>query len=137
MAEKQDKTQKKASTKGQTSLDIRRLAINNRQVVKVGTFKDILSDSPMATNEIDVGQNVEKTALNKVLLAVKHTLNGKKKNKAQALASRLTANGSSSKAPRENRPQIPPPVAMELIWPGKQRVRIPSNAVESTPPKKM
>ena len=137
LAEKQDKAREKARTKGQTSLDIRRLAMNNRQAVEVGTFKDILSDPPMATNETDEGENAEKTAPNEVPLAVRRTLSDKKKNKAQALASRLIAKGSSSKAPRQSRPQTPPPVAMELIRPGKRRVRVPSNAVESTPPKRM
>lgn len=31
----------------------------------------------------------------------------------------------------------PPPVQMELIRPGKQKVKIPINAVESTPSRRM
>ncbi len=32
---------------------------------------------------------------------------------------------------------MPPPVAMELIRPGKRKVRVPTNVVESTPSKRM
>lgn len=30
-----------------------------------------------------------------------------------------------------------PPLQMELIWPGKQRVKIPANVIETTSSKKM
>ncbi len=76
--------------------------MNNCQVVKVGTFRDILSDSPIATNKSDesVRENTEKTDLKEASLAVKHTFSDKKKNKAQAMASRFVAKSfSSSKVP--------------------------------------
>lgn len=38
---------------------------------------------------------------------------------------------------RQQRSVIPPPVRMELIRPGKRKVRIPDHAVNSTPPKRM
>lgn len=103
MATKQDKAQEKACTKDQTFLDIKRLVINNCQIVEVGTFRNIFSDLLTATNEIEEGENIEKTALNKVPLAVKGTFSDKKKNKALALASWLIVKGSPSKAPRQNR----------------------------------
>ena len=78
--------------------------MNNCQVVKVDTFKDILSDPPIAINKTNERKHAEKTASNKVPLAIRRTLSDKKKNKAQALASRLIAKGSPSKAPRQNRP---------------------------------
>lgn len=112
--------------------------MNNRQAIEVSTFRDIFSDPPMATGEPDERENAEKTAPNEAPLAVKRILSDKKKNKAQVLASWLIAKGfSSSKAPRQSRPPIPLPVAMRLIWPGKQKVRVLSNAVESTPLKRM
>lgn len=134
MAEKQDKAREKARSKGQISLDIRRLAMNSRQAVEVGTFRNILSNPPMATGEPKEPEreNIGKNAPQEALLAVRRTLSDKKKNKAQAMADRLLAKGSSLKAPRQSRPPTPPSVAMELIRPGKQRVRVLSNAVEST-----
>lgn len=55
--------------------------------MKVGTFRDIFSDLSTAIDKPNKEENKEKTAPNKVLLAIKHTLSNKKKNKAQALAS--------------------------------------------------
>ena len=48
-AEKEDKARKKTWSKNR-SLNIRRLALNNNQVIEVGTFRDILSDPPTAFN---------------------------------------------------------------------------------------
>lgn len=65
----------------------------------------------------------------------RHILSDKKKAKSQVLAGRLVAKGSTkTKTPRE---PTPLPVAMELIRPDKRRVRVPTNAVESTPLKRM
>lgn len=91
----------------------------------------------MATNKTNEEENTEKTAPNKVLLAVKRTFSDKKKNKAQTLASRIIAKDFSSKVLRQSRLQTPSLVAIEFIWPGKQKIRILSNAVESTSPKRM
>lgn len=84
LAEKQDKVREKAHTKGQISLDIRQITMSNRQVVEVGIFKDILSNSIMAPNEPDgsVRDNVEKSRLKEVPMAIRRTFSDKKKNKA-------------------------------------------------------
>lgn len=74
--------------------------MNNCQIVEVDTFRDIFSYPSMATNETDERKNPEKTASNKVLLAVRRTFSNKKKNKAQALASQLIAKSFFSKALR-------------------------------------
>lgn len=99
---------------------------------------DIFSaDSPITTNERDEKENAKKTSSNKVLLAIRYTFSNKKKNKTQALASRLIAKGSSFKVPRQNGLQTPLSNKMELIWPCTQKIRVPSNAVESISLKKM
>lgn len=135
-AEKEDKACKKTRSKNQF-LDIRRLALNNSQAIEVGTFREILSDPPTALNEptSNIGDPSTPTAPLEAPLTGRRTLSDKKQVKSQALAGRLVAKGSTkTKTPRE---PTPPPVAMELIQPGKQRVRIPANAVENTPPKQM
>lgn len=61
--------------------------MNNCQVVEVDIFRNIFSNLPIATNTSNEEKNAEKTALNKVSLAVRCTLSNKKKNKTQALVS--------------------------------------------------
>ena len=135
-AEKEDKAREKTRSKNQ-SLDIRRLALNNSQAIEVGTFREILSDPPTALDELtsDTGDPSTPTAPLEAPLTGRRTLSNKKKAKSQVLAGRLVAKGSTkTKTLRE---PTPFPVAMKLIRPGKRRVRVPANAVESTPPKRM
>ena len=50
LTEKREKAYKKAWSKNQ-SLNMRRLAISNSNVNKIGTFKDILSDPPIKNSD--------------------------------------------------------------------------------------
>lgn len=129
--EKEDKACKKTRSKNQ-SLDIKRLALNNSQAIEVGTFREIFSDPPTALDEPrgNTGEPSTPTAPLEALLTGKRPFSDKKKAKSQALARGLVAKGSTkTKTPRE---PTSPSVAIELIRPGKQRVRVPANAVEST-----
>lgn len=119
LAEKQDKAWEKACTKNQTSLNIKKLAINNRQVV--GTFKDIFSDPSIAIGKLKklAKENIEKIAIKETLLAVWHTFSDKKKNQAQVLAVRLLSKTLLSKSSKQSKPPTPQPVIMKLIWPSK------------------
>lgn len=94
--------------------------MNNYQAVEVGTFRNILLDLLVANNKLDdERENPEKTVSKEALLAIRHTLSKKKKNKAQTMANRLVIKGSSSKASRESGLPTPSPVAIKLIWLGK------------------
>lgn len=136
ISKKQKKALKVVYTKAQSQfLDIRRLALNNSQVVEVSIFRNIFSDLPMATDKL-VTENTAESALLKILLAARHTFSDKKKTKAEEVAKCLIAKGSA-KTPKQTRLPTPPLVAIELIQPSKQKVRVSSNTVKSTPPKQM
>lgn len=49
-------------------------------------------------------------------------------------ATDAASTSSNTKRPRSI---TPPPVQIELIRPGKQKVKIPMNVVKSTPPRRM
>lgn len=67
------------------------------------------------------------------LIAARLKSSEKKKAKGKTFSGRL------NKEPREKAPRVPTPllIVMELIRPGKRRVRVPANVVESTLPKRM
>lgn len=130
LAKKQDKVQEKVCIKDQISLNIRRLAINNCQVVKIDIFRNIFLDPSTGINRPDKRENAKKTSLDKVLLVIRHTFNNKKKNKTQVLARQLIAKVFSSKVSKKNRPSTPLSVVMDLIWPDKQRVKLSNNVVK-------
>lgn len=112
--EKESKVHKKVWSKNQL-LDIRRLALNNSQVVEVDIFKNILSD-PSTTSYLlnKLTSYTDKLSIPlvplKAPMIAKHTLSDKKKTKSQALAGK-----GSAKTTRQSRPLIPPPVVIELI----------------------
>ena len=148
MIEKQDKAREKAKSKNQ-SIGMRRLALSNSRAVELGTFKDIFSDpatAPLKSDETSTFSSnqlldndptlgpVPKTpGTVDGLIAARLKSSEKKKAKGKTLSRRL------SKEPGRKAPRVPTSslVVMELIRPGKQRVRVPANLVESTPPKRM
>ena len=85
--------------------------------------KEPLSAGPSIEDQVAAQSSTieKKKAASKTLI---HRLGGRAANKTPI------QNNSCSSTP-------PPPPAMELICPGKQKVRIPTNAVESTPRKRM
>lgn len=134
LAEKVEKAREKSRSKNQ-SLEMRKLALKNN-ASEIGTFKDILSNPP-------TGDPDEPTPP-KALAAARLKTVGTKKAKGQTLTSkRLSLKNSlatqvpTSPRPRPRRSPTPPLIAMELIRPGKRKVKVPANAVESTPSKRM
>lgn len=145
LLEKQDKA--KAKNQG---LNVKRLALTISQAgTKLGAFKEILSDPPTG-NEFshlpDTSNNDLPTRNPSVLssnaphIAARIKNAQKKKSMGQMLANRVNCGNAPTQA-KENtrrlRAPTPPPVSMELIRPGKRKVQIPANAVESTPQKCM
>lgn len=137
LAEKLEKAHEKARSKNQ-SLNIRKLAINNNNAGEVDTFKDVLS-GPLISNPDDQMHSHEEYTEPIFLeaLAIAKLKNvEKKKAKNQALTKRLSLEGNSMrKIPRAHRTPTPPHVIMELIRPGKQKVKVLANVVKNTPSK--
>lgn len=122
----------------------------------VGAFKEILSDPPTGpeasgnavadlpgpessdnSNSPDsLSQRPGDKYTPKGLLAINVRLSNSPKKKAtqQTLLGRLKSKASTSK---RGWTPTPPPAAMELIRPGKRKVRVTANAVESTPTKRL
>lgn len=143
MVEKQEK----AKAKNQT-LEIRQLALINRQAeARLGSFKDILSDPPVGdepsqpsnaqpSNDQGSAEDSQPPPTGTPHIAARLKNEQKKKATNRLLSDRV--NRGRVSAQKENaRIRTPSPVAMELIRPGKRKVRIPPNAVESTPRKRM
>lgn len=150
------KRHEKAQEKAQSS-DFRRLAIQNRQA-EIESFKAILSDLITITGDdkyINQQSNeptptIQPSKLPGLLQSrAKHQT---KRTSASSLTSRLSsrpvvqadetnvevtlmATLISPQTPPARRLLTLPP--MELIRPGKRKVKIPAHAVESTPPKQM
>ena len=146
---KADKNRQKAQEQAQIT-DICRLAIGNRQI---GVYKDILSDPPAAPSSDPPGPIIslhQTTATKKFIsnmLAVKNQRQSKKKelanrqaksirrqksSNAQADSVASDHSGVSNTSRKRLRSLIPPPVQMELIKPGKRRVKVTANVVEHT-----
>ena len=158
LAERQDKAHEKAKAKNQTK-DIRRLAMSNSQAMEVGALKEILSDPVTGPEPQDVAAtnpasfysdavfanaasisnksiqapDAEESPTN-ILTTVRLSINKKKKAISQTLAGCLKSKSLLSKRART---PTPPPIAMELIRPGKRKVRVTANAIENTPSKRM
>lgn len=140
LAEKLEKAREKAWSKNQ-SLNMRRLALSNSNAGKISTFKDVLSDPLIGNLDDHAASHKERTELTllETLAAAKFKNVEKNKNeKSQALTKRLSLeDNSTKKTPRTRRTPTPPPIAMELIRPGKRKVKIPANIVENTPSKQI
>lgn len=114
--------------------DIRRLAISNRQMA-VGAFKDILLNphTEASSEPVEIPPVIHTPASMQAITSMQMGSQISKANK-QAVGTKKTNNLLKRSRLRS---LTPPPVQMELIRPGKRKVRIPPNAVESTPPKRM
>ena len=148
MIEKKNKARKKAKSKNQ-SIGMRRLALSNSKAVELGTFKDIFFDPATAPLEPDetptfssnqlldndpaFGPDLKTPGTTDGLTTARLKSFEKKKAKGKPLSERV------NKEPGGKAPRVPTfsLVAMELIRPGKQRIRVPANAVKSIPPKCM
>lgn len=140
-----EKNREKAREHAQKN-DVRRLALANRQV-EIGIFQDHLSDpfetphSPTATvlpssdslTPIRPSAATQQSVQSMQAIALQNQ--SKKRAAAKARGSNLRNRLRKSSATTADPPS--PPVQMELIWPGKRRVKVPANAVESTPSKRM
>ena len=143
LIEKQDKACKKAKSKNQ-SIGIRRLALSNSRAVELGIFKDVFSNPATAPLEPDKTPTFSSNQLfnNDPTLGpvpkTPGTADGltatKLKSSEKKNAKGKTLSGRFSKKPGRKALRVPTSllVAMELIRPGKLRVRVPANAVEST-----
>ena len=56
--------------------------MNNHQILKVNTFRNIFLEPLMANNKLDERENVEKIVLKEIPLAIKYNFSLKKKNKS-------------------------------------------------------
>ena len=129
LIEKQKKAYKKTQSKNQ-SISIWRLALSNSRLAGLGTFKDVLSDlatTPLEPDETPTCSSNQlpnddqalglapETLGTDGLIATRLKSSKKKKAKVKSLFRRF------NKKPKKNapRPPTPPPVAMELIRPGK------------------
>ena len=125
----------KAKSKDQ-GLQMKKLALGNRRAA-IGTFKAVLSGpiSPPDEQPSSAAPSIEDR------VAARSSTIEKKKAASKILIHRLSGRLAASKTLTQHTPRSsvspPPPPAMELIRPGKRKVRIPPNAVESTPRKRM
>lgn len=106
--------------------------MNNSKVVEVSIFKNILSYPLTALKNESTSKRIPTTPL-ETPLSGKHTFRSKRKARSQALAGQLVAKSSSIE--KHSRPPISLPIAIKLIWPGKQRVKVSPNIFENTCPK--
>lgn len=143
---KKEEARHKKVQESARSTDIWRLAIGNRQMAEVGSFRALLSDPirpdvdetddpATPTSAIPIVQTAaSKKAKARGLQQIQESRARKKSSTAAtaALASRLQR--QTNLTPRSI---TSPPVQMELIRPGKRKVKVTAHAVESTPPKRM
>lgn len=139
--EKQEKAREKTQSKN-LSIGMKRLAISNSQAVEFDIFKDILSDLAITplNNETLFSQefllpDLSNSFFINTLTAIKLENSKKKKTKDQTFSGCHDTVKRSGKAPTKS--SMPPPVAIKLIKPGKQKVQVPTNIVESTSLKHM
>ncbi len=134
LVEKQDKAREQARAQNQ-SLSFRKLALSNSRSMEFSTFKEILSDPPIGPGDDfrhdDSSAQILESPTAEALTVAKLTGIEKKRAKEKTVVDRFSP---SKKKPR---PPSPPSVAMKLIRPGKQKVKVLANTVESTPPKRM
>lgn len=138
----QNKTCKKAQSKNQ-SIGIRRLALSNSKAVELGTFKNVFSNPATAPlkpnktftfasnqffdNDLTFGPVLETLDIaNNLTTARLKTLKKKAKSKI------LSRHFSKKLGGKAFRALMASPIAIKLIKPGKQRVRISANAIENT-----
>ena len=134
-AEKKEKDKAdKARKKNPQQQDIRQLAITNHRKADVGSFWGVLSDphteassdppeaSIIQTPVMESGQATARSA--------HQASKAKKKNNARMLGQQLL-----NRKNRTHPPTSPP--QMELIWPGKRKVRVTTNAVQNIPSKRI
>lgn len=123
------------------SIGMKRLALSNNYAVELDTFKDIPSDPAISPldNETPSSQKFPGTSSNflptDALTTASLQNSKKKKAKGQTIFEKLSTAKESgnilSKLP------TPPLIAIELIRPGRQKVQVPANAIESTLLKRM
>lgn len=135
--------------------DIRRLAIGNRQI---SSFRDNLSDpAPIPSSDppdLSSLTPINQTPATRQSITSMRAVLSQQQARKKAIASRkasgirqrkalITDTGEDSEGSvasqrsKRARSLTPPPVQMELIRPGKRRVKVTANAVESTPSKRM
>lgn len=131
----------KAREKNQQRQDIRRLAIANCQV-EFGAFQGVLSD-PLTEASSDPPEALPEaliiqTPATKESQASARTAHqaGRKKKKDISLSMGQRLLNHKKALPPHIRATTPP-VQMELIRPGKRKVKVTANAVENIPPKRM
>lgn len=120
-AEKKEKERSDKAREKNQQQSIRRLAISNRQA-EVGAFRAVLSDphtEPSSDPPVQpqILQTPELERIQVGARAALYTAKAKKKANGQSVTNRLNA----IRAPR---PTTPPPIQMELIRPGKRKVKV-------------
>lgn len=126
------------------------MALNNDQI---GAFRELLSDpaSQPDRNLLESSNFVPiiQTPATRQSLDSLHTTTIEKRLKKKSISSQRaktlqkqrasirSESNALSKSPQRLQSLTPPPAQMELIRPGKRRVKVTANAVENTPSKRM
>lgn len=118
--------------------------MSNNRAVELGIFKDVFTDLAITSLESDETNQFldndqvfspvpETLSTADGLIATRLKSSKKKKVKSK------TFFGHLSKKPRKKAPRapMPPSIVMKLIKLGKERVRVPANAVKSTSSKRI
>lgn len=120
---------------------MRKLVLSNSYAIKLGTFKNVLSDPATAplNDKTLFSQELPGASSNSlfidVLTAIRLQNSKKKKAKDQTIFEKLSTAKKSVNTPQK--PPTPLLVAIKLIRPDKQRVQVLVNIVKSTFPKRM
>lgn len=150
---KKEEVRHKKAQETVRSNDIRRIAISNCQRAEVGSFRALFSDpitpDPLDIEEIDDPNlptspiPIIQSAASKKIKAQglqqiqENRMRKKSTSTATALANQLQRQANSNITNPIQKSVTPPPMPMELIRPGKRKVKVTAHAVDSTPPKQM
>lgn len=143
---KKEEVRHKKAQETVRSNDIRRIAIGNRQRAEVGSFRALLSDpirpDPLDIEEIDDPNlptspiPIIQSAASKKIKAQglqqiqENRMRKKSTSTATALANRLQRQANSDITNPIRKSVTPPPMPMELIRPGKRKVKVTVHAVD-------
>lgn len=122
--------------------NIRQLALTNYQI---RAFKDVLSDLPTMpssdlpdpTTLVSIRQTAERENVIEGMLSTAQQKRLKWKAKSNEKSEQLRHQRAFASASNRAQSPTPPSIQMELIWPGKQTVKVTVNAVENTPSKRI
>lgn len=124
------------------SLDMKKLATKSSNVKEISNVKDVLSNFPIGTpnNQVFDQPASQKSTLPSTIRKLNIIWKKKAKNQKLIIKHFSGENNLATQIPRTSiscKALTPPSIAMKLIKPGKCKVKILANAVESTSSKQM